>query len=242
MKTVLITGASRGIGREMAKLFANASYAVAINYNKSQKEAQTLYNEIIKLGGNAVLFKADVSNAQEVNQMVNYALSCFGHIDVLINNAGISKKGLLIDEKDEITKSIIDTNLIGCINTSKYCIPCMLKHGKGKIINISSIWGNCGASCEATYSASKAGLIGFTKSLAKEYGYNNIQVNCICPGVIDTDMNKNLSDEELDDILKNIPMGRLGEGKEVANLALFLAEKGDYITGQVITVDGGFSL
>ena len=242
MKTVLITGASRGIGREMAKLFANASYAVAINYNKSQKEAQTLYNEIIKFGGNAVLFKADVSNAQEVNQMVDYTLSCFGHIDVLINNAGISKKGLLIDEKDEITKSIIDVNLIGCINTSKYCIPCMLKYGKGKIINISSIWGNSGASCEATYSASKAGLIGFTKSLAKEYGYNNIQVNCICPGVIDTDMNKNLSDEELDDILKNIPMGRLGEGKEVANLALFLAEKGDYITGQVITVDGGFSL
>ena len=243
MKTILITGASRGIGREIAKLFAKNGYNVAINYNKSINDAKSLYNEIVSINANAILLKADVKNPNEVKQMVEETIACFGHIDVLVNNAGISYKGLIFDESDEQTQEIINVNLLGSIYTSKYVIPSMLKNGSGKIINISSIWGNVGASLESTYSASKAGLIGLTKSLAKEYGYNNICVNCICPGVIDTDMNKNLSKAELDETIKRIPAGRIGKTNDISNLVLFLAEStGDYITGQIITVDGGFTL
>lgn len=243
MKTVLITGASRGIGREITKEFAKNGYSVAINYNSSQTSANDLYNEIIGNGGNAILIKADVSNPQEVSNMVDYTLKCFGHIDVLVNNAGISLKNLIIDEDDSKTKKLIEINLLGSIYTSKYVLKSMIGQGYGKIINISSIWGNSGASCEATYSASKAGLIGFTKSLAQEYGYNNINVNCICPGLVDTDMNKNLSQKELQEILESIPKQRMASPNEVAKLALFLADQtGDYITGQIITIDGGFTL
>ncbi len=243
MKTILITGASRGIGREIAKLFAKNGYNVAINYNKSINDAKSLYNEIVSINANAILLKADVKNPNEVKQMVEDTIACFGHIDVLVNNAGISYKGLIFDESDEQTQEIINVNLLGSIYTSKYVIPSMLKNGSGKIINISSIWGNVGASLESTYSASKAGLIGLTKSLAKEYGYNNICVNCICPGVIDTDMNKNLSKAELDETIKQIPAGKIGKTNDISNLVLFLAEStGDYITGQIITVDGGFTL
>ncbi len=243
MKTVLITGASKGIGQQIAKQFAQKGYNVAINYNKSENQAKSLYNEITSLNTNAILVKADIKNLNEVQNMINEIISCFGHIDVLVNNAGISYKGLFIDENDKITKEIIDTNLLGAIYTSKYVLPYMLKNGTGKIINISSIWGNVGASLESTYSASKAGIIGLTKSLAKEYGYNNICVNCICPGLIDTDMNKNLSKTEIEEIIKQIPAKRIGKTEDISNLVLFLAEcTGDYITGQVITVDGGFTL
>ena len=243
MKTVLITGASRGIGREMALLFAKNGYNLVINYNKSKKEAENLYNEIISLNANALIVKADVSNSSELKLMIDKALSVFGHIDVLINNAGISCRGLLIEETDDITKNIIDINLIGTILMCKNIIPHMLKYGNGKIINISSIWGNVGASLESTYSASKAGIIGLTKSLAKEYGYNNILVNCICPGIINTDMNKNLTKKDLEFLINEIPLGKIGDVKDISALALFLAEKtGDYITGQVITVDGGYTL
>lgn len=243
MKTVLITGASRGIGRELAKEFASNGYSVAINYNKSFEKATELYNEILSNGGNAILIKADISNASEVQTMIKDTIKCFGHIDVLINNAGISVKNLLIDEDDEKTKQVIDINLLGAIYTTKYVLNSMLSQGYGKIINISSIWGNCGASCEATYSASKAGLIGFTKALAQEYGYNNINVNCICPGLVETEMNNNLSKDELEEVIADIPKQRMASPKEVAKLALFLADQtGDYITGQVITIDGGFTL
>ncbi len=243
MKTVLITGASKGIGQQIAKQFAQKGYNVAINYNKSENQAKSLYDEITSLNTNAILVKADIKNLNEVQNMINETISCFGHIDVLVNNAGISYKGLFIDENDKITKEIIDTNLLGAIYTSKYVLPYMLKNGTGKIINISSIWGNVGASLESTYSASKAGIIGLTKSLAKEYGYNNICVNCICPGLIDTDMNKNLSKTEIEEIIKQIPAKRIGKTEDISNLVLFLAEcTGDYITGQVITVDGGFTL
>ncbi len=243
MKTILITGASRGIGREIAKLFAKKGYNVAINYNKSIDKAKSLYEEIVSLNANAILLKADVQNPKEVKHMVEETIACFGHIDILVNNAGICQNNLLIDESDELTAQIININLLGSIYTSKYVIPFMLKNGKGKIINISSIWGQHGASLESTYSSSKAGLIAFTKSLAKEYGYNNILVNCICPGLIDTDMNKNLSKSERDEIIKKIPVQRIGETSDISNLVLFLCEEtGDYINGQVITVDGGFTL
>ena len=243
MKTVLITGASRGIGKQIAKQFAKHGYNVAINYNKSIDKAKSLYEEIISLNANAILVKADIKNSNEVKKMIEKTIACFGHIDVLINNAGISYKGLFIDENNEITKEIIDTNLLGAMYTSKYVLPHMLKNGGGKIINISSIWGKVGASLECSYSTSKAGLIGLTKSLAKEYGYNNIFVNCICPGLVDTDMNKNLSKQELEDVINQIPAKRIGKTEDISNLVLFLAENtGDYINGQIITVDGGFTL
>ena len=243
MKTVLITGASRGIGRAIAKQFASSGYCVIANYNKSEDAAKSLLEEIQQNNGVAYIYKADVGNADEVKNLVDFAISKVGHIDVLINNAGISCKNLLIDEPDDSTNDLININLTSAINTCKHTIPNMLNNGFGRIINISSIWGVCGASCEATYSASKSGLIGLTKALAKEYGYNNITVNCICPGLIDTDMNKNLSQEELEDVISNIPAKRAGKVEDISNMVLFLSEKtGEYITGQIITIDGGFTL
>ena len=243
MKTVLITGASKGIGRAIAKEFANNGYSVAINYNKSKQDAYSLFEEISSHNGCAMLCKADVSNQDEVSQMVNDVLTEFGHIDVLVNNAGISSKGLFIDESYIEMLNLINTNLISAINLSKKVIPSMIENEKGKIINISSIWGNVGGSMEVSYSTSKAGIIGLTKSLAKEYGYNNINVNCICPGAIDTQMNNNLTSEEMSELVTQIPARRLGRTEEVAKLALFLAEDtGDYINGQIITIDGGFTL
>lgn len=243
MKTVLITGASRGIGRAIAKEFAKNNYAVVINYNKSENDANSLLNEIKASDGRAMLCKADVSNKEEVNQMVDMVIKNFGHIDVLVNNAGISSKGLFIDESFVDMMNIVNTNLISAINLSKKVIPSMLENEKGKIINISSIWGNVGGSMEVSYSTSKAGIIGLTKSLAKEYGYNNINVNCICPGAIDTQMNDNLTFEEKQELIGQIPAGRLGKPEEIAKLVLFLSnDTGDYINGQVITIDGGFTL
>ena len=243
MKTVLVTGASSGIGRTIAKEFANNGYAVAINYNKSKQDAISLLDEITSINGVAMLCKADVGNQDEVSKMVDDVLKEFGHIDVLVNNAGISLKGLFIDESYVDIINIVNTNLISAINLSKKVIPSMIENEKGRIINISSIWGNVGGSMEVSYSTSKAGIIGLTKSLAKEYGYNNINVNCICPGAIDTQMNNNLTSKERTELITQIPAGRLGKTEEVAKLVLFLAEDtGDYINGQVITIDGGFTL
>ena len=242
MKTILITGASRGIGRSIALAFAKLGYFVAINYNNSEEKAKALLNEIVSDGGNAGLYRADVSSYEQLCLMFENVIKDVGHIDVLVNNAGISTKGLLIEEKNEDTANVINTNLIGTINASKLAIRNMLNHGGGKIVNISSIWGNVGASMEATYSASKAGIICLTKSLAKEYGYNNIQVNCICPGVVDTDMNKTLSKEELLTLTEEIPAKRLCMPEEIAEVVKFLTQDTGYITGQVITIDGGFTL
>ena len=243
MKVAVITGSSRGIGKDIAKVFARQGYAVIICYNKSKECAENLCDEIVKNGGNAISTKLDVTNVDEIKNMLSYTVKCFGHIDVVVNNAGIAHKALLIDEDESTISNIVDTNLKGTINVTKYALPYLLENGKGKIINISSIWGVEGASCEAVYSASKAGIIGFTRSIAKEYAYNNITANCICPGVVDTDMNKNLSKQELDDIVESIPQKRMLKGEEIGNLALFLAEQtGDYITGQSIVIDGGFLL
>lgn len=243
MKVALITGSSRGIGKEIAKVFAKNGYSVVICYNKSKEDAQNLCEEIIKFGGRAIIFKVDVTNIEDIKNMLKYTIYCFGHIDVLINNAGIAHKALLIDEDMNEIDSIIDTNLKGTINVTKFALPYMLKNGGGKIINISSIWGSEGASCESVYSASKAGIIGFTRSIAKEYAYNNITANCICPGVVDTDMNKNLSEKELEELVESIPQKRMLKGEEIGELALFLANKtGDYITGQSIVIDGGLLL
>ena len=242
-KIVLITGASNGIGKEMAKAFALNGYKVVINYNKSKEHAIALANEICSNGQTAFAIKADVSKPKEVYEMIDEILKTFGHIDILINNAGICSNSLLIDESDEDINNVINTNLIGTINCTKQACIHMIKRGYGKIINISSIWGVCGASNESVYSASKGGIIAFSKAMAKELAYSGITVNCIAPGVVETNMMKDFTDTEKQDIKSEIPLGRFARPQEIANLAMFLASKqADYITGQTITIDGGFTL
>ena len=243
MKTVLISGASQGIGKELATAFFENGYSVAINYNKSKNEAYELYHSIINNGGNAILVQGDISDPIQAKNIVKQTLDCFGHIDVLINNAGICHNGLLIDEEDLTTNNIVNTNLLGSIFLTKYVAKSMMERKYGKIINISSVWGICGASCECTYSATKAALICLTKSFAKEVGSTGITVNCIAPGLISTKMNNHLSKDELDELINSIPLGRIGTPKDVSRVALFLAsDDASYITGQTITVDGGFVL
>lgn len=240
-KVVLITGASNGIGAELAKSFSNEGYCVVINFNKSEQKAIDLANEICSSGHTAITYKADVSNENQVENMVKYMLDVFGHIDVLVNNAGVCSYNILIDESTESISNQINTNLLGTILCSKIVSKQMIKQNYGKIINISSIWGICGASGETVYSATKGGVIAFTKALSKELAYSNILVNCVAPGVVDTKMLNHLSNEEKNNLLNDIPLGRFATTKDISNTVLFLAsEQADYITGQVIQVDGGF--
>ncbi|SCH66039.1 MULTISPECIES: elongation factor P 5-aminopentanone reductase [unclassified Romboutsia] len=240
-KTVLITGASRGIGRAIAKTFAENNYNVIINYNKSEEEAKNLYNELNDKGYSVRIFKADVSNIIEVNSLVNYCIGQFEKIDVLINNAGISKTNLFTDITYEEWNEVMNVNLNSVFYTTKKALQYMIPEMSGKIINISSIWGIAGGAYEVHYSASKAALIGMSKALAKELGPSNITVNCIAPGVIKTDMLNNISDDTLDMLKEETPLMRLGTPEDIARCALFLAnEGGDFITGQVISPNGGF--
>ena len=240
-KTVLITGASRGIGKAIAKLFAENNYNVVINYNKSEDEAKELQNYLTNKGYSVRIFKADVSNINEVNSLVNYTIGQFEKIDVLINNAGISKTNLFTDISYEEWNEIMNVNLNGVFYTTKKALQYMLPEMSGKIINISSIWGMVGGSFEVHYSASKAAIIGMTKALAKELGPSNINVNCIAPGVIKTDMLNNVSEETLDALKEETPLMKLGSPEDIAKCALFLAsEGGDFLTGQVISPNGGF--
>lgn len=242
-KVVLITGASNGIGAQMARVFANNDYCVIVNYNKSKTKAENLVNEICSKGKMAISYQADVSCAKQVEDMVNYAISCFGHIDVLINNAGICSNKILIDETYESVNDVISVNVLGTIITSKIVTKHMLKTGKGKIINISSIWGVVGGAGESVYSASKGAIIAFTKSLAKELAFSNITVNAIAPGVVETNMLNCFNKQEKQNLKEEIPLKRFASTNEIANVALFLAEKkADYITGQTIQIDGGFCL
>ena len=229
MKTVLITGATGDIGKAIAKEFKG--WNVVIHYNKNEKSADELLKEV-----SGIKVQADIKDEEQVKNMFLQAKNAFGKVDVLINNAGVQLIKMVADTSLEEWREVIDTNLTGAFLTTKYALSDMMYSG-GKIINISSIWGEKGASCEAVYSASKAGLIGFTKALSKEY--SNINVNCICPGVIESKMNEHLSEKDREELLEEIPLKRFGTPKEVAELCLFLAEKGDYITGQVIGVDGG---
>lgn len=236
-KTVLITGGSRGIGKAMVYAFARAGYNVLLNFNTSEGLAKEIASEF----KNVLIYGADVSNQESVFNMVNYAKEHFGGIDILINNAGISCSGLFQDlEKNEWDR-LINVNLTGVYNCTKAVLNDMISKKKGKIINISSIWGMVGASNEVAYSASKAGIIGLTKALSKEVGPSNIQVNCIAPGIIMTDMVSDYSMEELNDITNQIPLGRIGSTSDVADLALFLAsDSANYITGQVFSPNGGW--
>lgn len=240
-KTVLVTGSSRGIGRAIAILFAKNNYNVVINYNKSEKEANELYNSLIEKGLSVRIFKADVSKRHEVNAMVNFCIGEFGKIDVLINNAGISRDKLFTDITDEDWDEMMSVNLNSVFYTTQKSLQYMIPEHSGKIINISSIWGMVGGSYEVHYSTSKAAIIGMTKSLAKELGPSNIQVNCIAPGVIQTDMLNNVDDEILNILKEDTPLMKLGTPEDIAHCALFLADdKSNFITGQVISPNGGF--
>ena len=238
MKLALITGASRGIGAETARVFAENGYMVAANYNKSFNEASALKASL----ENTEIFRADVSCASEVEKMFDEIKRHFGkYPDVLINNAGISHSGLLGDDTEETYNTVFNTNMKSVFLCSKIASESMIREKRGKIINIASIWGETGASCEVLYSASKAAVIGFTKAFAKEVGPSGITVNCISPGVIKTDMLSCYSEDVLAQLAEETPISRLGTPRDIANAALFLAsEKADFITGQIIGVNGGF--
>lgn len=240
-KTILITGSSRGIGAETARLFAQNGYNVVINYNSSKIEAQGLLNELLKINSNVIAIKANVANEIEVKNMFLKIKETFGQVDVLVNNAGISKIGVITDFTENDWDNMFAVNVKGAFFCIKEAIPMMLSKGKGKIINISSMWGISGGSCEVCYSSTKSALIGLTKSLAKELGPSHINVNCIAPGVIATEMNSLLSDEDLNVLKDETPLMRIGTPLDVAKGIMFLSEdSSDFITGQVISIDGGF--
>lgn len=234
-KTVLITGASRGIGAATAELFAEEGYDVIINYLNNEEAAVRLAE---KIGGTAI--KADVSDIGQMNSLVDGVIRKYKKIDVLVNNAGISVHGLFDMVPPEDVKRLFDINVFGMFNTTRLVLPFMIRRKYGSIINIASMWGEAGASCEVHYSASKAAVIGFTKALAKETGPSGITVNCVSPGFITTDMNSCYTKEETDEIKEEIPVGRLGDPYDIARTVLFLASgQASFITGQVIGVNGG---
>lgn len=240
-KTVLVTGASRGIGKATAQLFAANGYRVAVNYNQSQYEACALVEDLLAQNQTAFAVCADVSDPRQVCDMVEQVMEQFGSIDVLINNAGIAQQKLFTDLTEDDWDHMFDVNVKGLFHCCQAALPRMITAKQGKIINISSIWGIAGASCEVHYSAAKAAVIGFTKALAKEVGPSNIQVNCIAPGAIQTDMNAHLREDELQEIISQIPLQRMGRPQEIAETCLFLAsDRADYITGQVISPNGGW--
>lgn len=242
-KTVLITGASRGIGRAAAEAFAKAGYDVAVNYNKSAEAAETLCRELEKYSVKALPFQADVADKKAVNAMTNEIEKKLGGVSVLVNNAGIAEQALFTDITEKMWDRMFAVNVKGAYNCTQAVLPKMIHEKYGRIINISSMWGISGASCEVHYSAAKAALIGFTKALAKEVGLSGITVNCVAPGVIDTDMNGHLSPEIISELKEETPLNRIGTPRDVAETVLFLAsEKASFITGQTISVDGGFIL
>lgn len=234
-KTVLITGASRGIGAGTAELFAQNGYIPIINYCSNSKCAEEIAE---KTGGIAV--KADVSDIAQTKKMVDMIIEKYKKIDVLINNAGISLVGMFDMVSQEQVKRLFDVNVFGTMNCTGFVLPHMIKRKYGRIINISSMWGETGASCEVHYSASKAAVIGFTKALAKETAPSGVTVNCISPGFIMTDMNRCFSDEEIEEIISEIPVRRGGYPEDIASAALFLASpQAGFITGQILGINGG---
>ncbi|HZK53780.1 MAG TPA: 3-oxoacyl-ACP reductase FabG [Desulfosporosinus sp.] len=240
-KTVVITGASRGIGKATVEVFAQKGYNVLINFNNSEKEAIAIYNNLKAKKFSVKLFKADVSNRDEVDAMMKFCVNEFGAIDILVNNAGISQEKLFTDITDEDWDRMQNINLKSVFICTQEVLKHMIPEKKGKIINISSIWGMVGASCEVHYSTAKAGVIGLTKALAKELGPSNIQVNCVAPGIIETDMLSSFDQEQLDILKENTPLMRLGSPLDIAMCIFFLASlHADFITGQTISPNGGF--
>ena len=240
-KTILITGSSKGIGAATAILFAHKGYNVVINYNDSYETATLLARSLGSRGYSVIALKGNVANRLDVELMVKETLYKFGTLDILVNNAGVAHQALLTDTDEIDFDRIMDINLKGVFNCCKAVIPSMVSRQAGKIINISSMWGQVGASCEVAYSAAKAGVIGLTKALAKELAPSGITVNAIAPGLIETGMNSNLTIEELTEFVESIPLGRMGSADEIAAAIEYLAsDKADYITGQVLGVNGGY--
>ncbi len=235
--SVLITGASRGIGRACALRFAQAGFRVGINYLHSEEDARSLQAQIRQSGGSAELYRADVADEAAVCAMCE----AFSQADVLINNAGVAWEGLLSDMSLSEWTRLFSVNVTGAFLCTKALLPQMISRKSGCILNVSSMWGRTGASCEVAYSASKAALIGFTKALAKELGPSGIRVNCVAPGVIDTAMNAALTPEDISSLAEQTPLMRIGTPEEIAELLFFLASpQSSFITGQVIGADGGF--
>ena len=235
----IVTGASRGIGREIAKTLTRAGIQVVANYNKSEQKAKELKEELKNENMDIDIFKADVSKREEAKALVTYTLNKYGRIDILINNAGISEYKIFTDETDEDWNNVINTNLYSAFVMAQEVIPNMIHNKSGCIINISSIWGMVGASLEVLYSISKAGMDGLTKGLAKELGPSNIRVNSIAPGAMDTDMNADLSTEELKQLEKDTPLGKIGKPEDIAKCVKWLIED-TFTTGQIISINGGW--
>ena len=241
--TVLVTGGATGIGKSCVELFASKGYDVIINYNKSADDAKCLQEELTRqyraTGVTITTYQADVTDSRQVDAM----FETVGPVDVLVNNSGIGEQKLFTDITDTDWQRMLDTNLTGAFYCCRAALTGMIHNKAGAIVNISSMWGICGASCEVHYSAAKAGLIGLTKSLAREVGLSGIRVNCVAPGFIDTRMNRLLSEEAVQEIVDCTPLARCGKPEDVANVVYFLAsEQAGFITGQVITVDGGYLL
>ncbi len=239
-KTALVTGGAKGIGAAICRALANEGYRIALNYNNSFECADALKKELSSVT-HTEIFKADVSSSADVEKMFSEIEDVFGGVDVLINNAGVSQQVLFTDITDEMWQKIIGVNLTGAFNCCRRALPYMIGKKNGKIINIASMWGEVGASMEVHYSASKAGLIGLTKALAKEVGPSGITVNAVSPGVIETDMMTQFSDDVKSALADETPLGVLGTPENVASAVCFLAsDKADFVTGQIISVNGGF--
>lgn len=240
-ETVFITGASRGIGAETARLFAERRYAVGINYCRSRDRAEALAEELRGLGAQVELYPGDVSDRAQVDGMMQAFLRDFGRIDVLVCNAGLARQELFTDITAQSWREMLGVNLDGVFHCCQGALPDMLHRKQGRIITLSSMWGQVGASCEVAYSAAKAGVIGLTKALAKELGPSGITVNCVAPGVIETEMNGQLSQETRDALAEETPLERMGTPREVAEAIWFLASPaGRFFTGQVLAPNGGF--
>lgn len=240
-KIIVVTGGSRGIGANIVTELASMGYNVILNYNKSEEKALKIKQELELQGINIDIFKADVTKRADVKSLITYVIEKYGRIDVLINNAGISQIKLFTDLTDDDWNTMLQTNLTSCFYTTQEAVKYMINQKEGCIINISSIWGNEGASCEVHYSTAKAGLNGMTKALAKELGLSNIRVNAIAPGIIQTEMNAELSNEDLRNIIEEIPLNRIGYPHSITNCVKWLIED-DYTTGQIISVNGGWNM
>ena len=236
---VVVTGASRGLGRAIAEEVARGGAKVVVNYSRSQEPAEELVNEISENGGEAIAVQADVSDAEQAQKLIDQAIEEYGRIDVLVNNAGINidrtLKKLSVDDWDKV----IQVDLNSAFYTVHAVLPHMTEQGGGKIINMSSFVGEAGNIGQANYSAAKAGLLGFTKTAAKELARNGITVNAICPGFIETDMVASIPEDARDKLLKTVPLGRFGQPEEIARAVCYLVEDGDYITGQSLDINGG---
>jgi len=236
---IIVTGSSRGIGRCIVENLAKEGHNVLLNYNKSEKEAKEVKSMLAEDNIDIEIYKADVSSQEEVKKMVSYAISKFGDIDVLVNNAGIAKLEMFTDITKEDWDEMLGTNLNSVFYTTQEVVKNMLKNKKGCIINMSSIWGLVGSSCEVSYSVSKAGIDGLTKALAKELGPSNIRVNSVAPGIIDTEMNNDLDDIIKEQIKKATPLGKIGKSEDIYKCVKWLIED-EFTTGQVISPNGGF--